>query len=263
MMDFYNFFWYLEEVFLLVSAFYTIRQGFRDETFGVPFVGVVLHSTWGFWFAFYVSKIYLIQPIYFLVQCIILGQLSVFGPNEFFAGYRLPFYGMLMTSLLSSLALMKTFIDEEGRKWSHSQLFFAIMFITNVLYVHMLLSRGDSRGQHMMAAVFKCLAMFSAWIYHGSAVGGIFIMGAVVAELVYIGLLYMCLEDPQSFRHCRIFLLSNTRGAGVVDENEGRDNPLLLNKGGDGSVYKPTPTMEHHEISHANTQLEMLTSAAY
>lgn len=260
-MDYRDLFWYLEELFLVVSSGFLIRQGFRDETFGMPFLGVVLTTAWGFWFSFYVSKIYFVQPVYFIVQSVILGQLIMFGPNEFFAGHRLPFYGMLVAAVLPSLGLVRALIDEEGRSWCHDQLFYAIAMITNVLFVHMLLSRGDARGQHRGAAVCRCLAMACAWFSQDAAVSAWLIGIAVLADLTYLGLLHACLEDPQSFRRWQRFLVANDRGMDADQDGDSyRGAPLLVSKGADGRIsYEPTPTTDPHATKGA--QFEMFTTA--
>jgi hypothetical protein len=279
MVHYSYYFWYLEDIFLIVSSLFMIRQGFRDATFPMPFLPTILLTTHQFWFSFYTSKVYTMTQIYFFFQCILLGQLMAYGPREFFGGYRLPFYGMLATCLLPCLGIMVTIIDEEGRKFSNNQLWYGIMFVTNVSFVHMLLSRGDARGQHMGAAITKCIAMLAAWVYQHKGVCLYFSMGAIVADLVYIGLLYLCLEDPQAFRQWRLFLLSNERGnvgGGMLDNggnggsnsihNNGDNthtNPLLFTKNPMGSIqYERAPMMDHTDATErTETSFEMLNNS--
>lgn len=98
-----------------------------------------------------------------------------------------------------------------------------------------------------MAAVFKCAGMLCFWIHEHSAVVNWLCLGILVADVVHMYLLYLCLEQPQTFRHCRNFLVSNH---GHHDENDTMEPNLrgagpLLSKmtNADNVVYQPAPMM--------------------
>lgn len=104
--------------------------------------------SWGFWSSFYVDTVHLVNQLNFATHLIILGQILVFAPKEFFEGQRLPLYGLLVACVLPCLGLMRALIAEEGQEWAETHLFYGCRLITSILFVHMLLSRGDGRGQH-------------------------------------------------------------------------------------------------------------------
>ena len=245
-------FWYLEEAFLLTAKTFIILQGLRDETFGMPLPGVILNTAWALLFSFYVSTVYLVDQVSFFMHFVILFQVIVYGPKEFFAGQRVPLYVLLVICTVPTLGLVRALIDEEGRQWSHNQLFYAFMLVTSILFVHMLLSRGDARGQNMVVAVCKCAGMACGWLYQHTAVVSWLCFGSFLADVVYIYLLYLCLEKPTEFHTWRNFLVNETPTT----------RPLMVNRHNNGVIYHPPPVQppvmtDHGEIK--NTDVEMLS----
>ena len=238
-------FWYLDEILLVVARLGMIVQGLKDETFGIPIVALVLHISWDFWFSFYTTNVYTMDQVALLLDLAIMFQVLVFGHEEFFGGQRLPLYGLLSVCLTLSLGLTKAVIDEEGAPWSHSQLWYGYMFVTSVLFIPMLLSRGNARGQNMVVAVSRCACQLCAWIYQHPAVVGWLCAGSLIADVVYIYLLYLCIHQPQEFHEWRNYLLSNQQNAALIPQNE---NPQI-NK---GVIYR-SPLMTPAVISNNNS----------
>lgn len=236
--------WYFEEGFFFTSLVFMILQGFRDETFGMPLIGVIIYISWAFLFSFYIDndRIYLLDQVSFFLLLIIFLQVLLYGPKEFFAGQRLPFYGLLVACTVPCLGLLRALIDEEGRKWTHNQLFYGFTLITSILFVQMLLSRGDSRGQHMMAAVCKCAGMLFGWLYQHPAVISWLCVGSLMADVAYIYLLYLCLEKPQDFHQWRNYLLFNSNN-NIDNNNIDNQNYAgpFMNRHANGVVYNPPP----------------------
>ena len=243
-----NFFGWVEVLCYLTSAGLLVWQGFRDETFGLPLPALVLQCAWGFWFSFYAKDIEFDDQIYFILHLIMLGQLMVFGHKEFFAGQRLPLYGLVVAFLLPSVALMRAFIDEEGSSWTHNEVWYGVMCLTSILSVPMLLSRRDTRGQSLLAVLCRCGAMVTGWIHQHDAVITWLCIGSLMADAVYLYLLYLCREQPQTFRQYRNFLVSSDRNNSNNDDDLEAQHagPLLSsNKSSNNHhgdvVYHPAP----------------------
>lgn len=252
-----TFLWYMEEACFAASAAMLIWQGYRDDTFGMPLVGIIVNFTWSFWFSVYVDTVYLWDQITCLLHLVLLAQAIWHGHKEFFAaGERAPFYGLIGVCLIVSLGLMRAVIDEEGRQWAHNELYYGCMFLTSILFVQMLLSRGDARGQHIGASILKTVGLLFAWFYqHSSAVIGWLCFGTLLADGMYIYLLFLCMEQPQDFHQWRRFLVPYHSNG-----NEENENPLMMtgkqHHGGGG--YFPAPMNNDGDNHNKNTNLEML-----
>ena len=260
-MAFLTLFWYIEELCLLAWMALLVWQGFRDENFGMPLLGLILNFSWSFSFSIpgrTVIHVYFVDQVYFLLSLIILFQVIFFGTKEFFDGRRLPLYGLITVTLIPSMGLMHALVTEEGRPWAHNQLFYIVMLITSFLFLHMLLSRGDARGQHVLASACKTAGLFCGWIYQPHAVTGWACFGALLVDTAYILLLYLCQEQPHSFQSWREFLLS-TNGENSTECQQQTSNYLLVkeNQADYHPVQMAAPNGETKRSSL--TTLEMLT----
>ena len=219
--------WYIEELLHLASTALLVLQGYRDETFGMPLMGLVLNISWSFWFGFYVKNVGWWENLNFWVELVLLGQTLFYGPKEFFDGQqKLPFYGLVCLLMVPSLGLVKAVIDEQGRRFAHNQLFYVIFLISSMQYVPFILSRGNARGQNVAATVCRSVAVLFSWFYQPHAVTGWLCFATLLSDGLYFCLLILCLERPQLSELWRNFLVPSVAQNNHPSQGQHR-NPLL------------------------------------
>jgi hypothetical protein len=146
-------FWTL--VYLLI-----IRRGWLDKTFGMPVAALCANLSWEFIFGFlhphnppqvYVDRVWFAFDLVIVLQTIVYGR-AAFGPGSI-AKYFYPALSLtLALSFAAVLAITYEFQDFQGKYAAFSQ-----NLMMSVLFVFMLLNRGDLKGQSLYIALFKML----------------------------------------------------------------------------------------------------------
>jgi hypothetical protein len=174
-----------------------IKQGFRDKTAGMPMAALSANISWEFIFSFiYPHKglQVIIDIIWFLLDVIILFQYVKYGRKEF--EKTLPakyFYPILLLTIALSfsiiIATVPEFNDLEGKYAA-----FAQNLMMSVLFISLLVKRGNTKGQSICIAFFKMigsfLAAFAFYLYFRSELITILSVGTLIFDLIYIYLLY-------------------------------------------------------------------------
>lgn len=140
----------------LVAYVLFIRAGFRDRTYGVPFLAVCLNFTWELWFAVLHPPADIVSRVthggWFLLDTLIVYQLIHYGRSEqTIPEIRKRFYAVLLGTLflclvgqvtlhrqVSSIAL---FPDPNGYVVA-----WVINLVMSILFVFMFFHRRDLRG---------------------------------------------------------------------------------------------------------------------
>ncbi|OCL25379.1 hypothetical protein U472_13590 [Orenia metallireducens] len=144
-------FWSLTYLLIIV-------KGFHDRTYGMPILAICANISWEFIFSFIIphpSPQLYINIIWFILDSIILFQFLYFGKADFKETfYQKYFYSIflitLVISFLSILLISYEFNDNLGKYAAFGQnLMMSILFIT------MLVRRGNLAGQSLFIALFK------------------------------------------------------------------------------------------------------------
>jgi hypothetical protein len=140
-------------VYLLI-----IKQGFQDRTFGMPLAALCANISWEFIFSFLhphpIPQRY-VNITWCLFDGVILFQFLRFGRASF--GQYLPetlFYPTLVLTLILAFGAV-LFVTYEFKDWYGRYAAFGQNFMMSVLFVDMLIRRGDVSGQSMYIALFK------------------------------------------------------------------------------------------------------------
>jgi hypothetical protein len=140
----------------LVAYVLFIRAGFKDRTYGVPFLAICLNFTWEFWFAIVrppaQASVHWLHVGWFLLDVVIVWQLLRYGRKE----QTIPeiarwFYPVVVATMVLALAGQVTLheqlnrnalfpdTDATGAAWS-------INLVMSVLFVFLYFGRRDLHG---------------------------------------------------------------------------------------------------------------------
>ena len=132
-----------------------IRLGFRDKTYGMPVTALCANVSWEFIFSFlyphappqnYINKIWFAFDLVILFQTVRFGR-AVFEPARLF-------YPALVLGLVLNFGAILT-ITFEFNDWDGKYAAFGQNLMMSVLFVAMLLKRGDVKGQSLYIALCK------------------------------------------------------------------------------------------------------------
>ncbi len=183
-------------LFWTLTYLLIIKQGFQDQTFGMPLLALCANLSWEFIFAFiyphglpqrYISR------MWFIFDCLIVGQYLRFAPAEFSlpAGW---FFPVFVFSLMGSFAVLLLAI----KKWDYPKGIYTALgqnLLMSVLFVVMLVNRGSIAGQSIYIALFKLLgtgmstAAIGLWWKPTAVVRGVG-AGIFLIDLLYLGMVY-------------------------------------------------------------------------
>jgi hypothetical protein len=140
----------------LVAYILFIRAGFKDRTYGVPFVAICLNFTWEFWFAVVRPpadpSTHALHIGWFLLDVVIVWQLLRYGRREqsipeIARHYWLVVGGTMVLALAGQVTL--------HRQLTHNAIFpdtnatgmaWMLNFVMSVLFVFLYLHRRNLRG---------------------------------------------------------------------------------------------------------------------
>lgn len=170
-----------------------IYRGFQDKSYGMPMAALCANLSWEFIFSFVYPHGGLqgtIDKVWLALDAVILIQYILYGKGEFTR--RLPikyFYPVLLLTLCLCTAIIMAsvpeFSDPQGKYAAFSQ-----NLMMSVLFISMLLSRGNSRGQSCGIAFFKMIgSLISAvgfYMYFRSDLITIITAATLLFDLIYL-----------------------------------------------------------------------------
>ncbi len=139
-----------------------LRRGFKDKTFGVPFIGICVDIAWVSTFAF----IYPQSPfMYFFVgvDLIFLYQLLKFRTSDLTNFSKFQYYAAVVLGITTSFALIIAF-SIEFNDYHGVYSAFINTLIASILYIVLIHRRGNLSGQSIYIAITKMLGTLSAVI---------------------------------------------------------------------------------------------------
>ena len=185
----------------------SIRIGFKNKTYAMPFWALALNIAWEFLYAFLglkdvpVAVQDIVNIVWFLLDCCILFTYFKYGYEEFPKTFsKKAFYIWGISGLACSLLIQHGFYVEFGHKLGETYSAFLQNLLMSVLYIDMLVKRNSSKGQSMLIAVSKMAGTAAPTILfgymnnnsNGKADHLVLLLGILIfiVDWVYIGLLY-------------------------------------------------------------------------
>ncbi len=141
-----------------------IRRGFKDKTFGMPFAAAVVNLVWDLAISFIypapAPQLYF-EMLFAVFDAIILLQVLRYWRSEFPNVSPARFYSSVVLAFLTAGAL----IWASRIEWNDPATVYSGNLgnlMGSILFVWMLLQRGDLRGQSFYIALFKWLGTGAA-----------------------------------------------------------------------------------------------------
>ncbi len=177
----------------------SIRIGFAQRTYAMPFVALGLNFAWEWLYA--ITGIAgggdvqsWVNLVWALADCVILYTFIRFGYKEFAARVSKRDFGIWTVLVLgTSITLQILFYVEFGSHMGGIYSAFLQNLLMSGLFIAMFYARGGSRGQSLTIAIAKCVGTLAPTIQGGiiEGIGFILVVGilCLLFDLVYIALL--------------------------------------------------------------------------
>jgi hypothetical protein len=171
-----------------VAYLLMIKRGFQDQTFGMPMLALSANLAWEFIFAFihphnkpqrYINLTWLTFDLVIAYQFLRYGAAS----------------GIFLVSLILSIWLI-LLITRRFNNPKGDYIAFGQNLLMSILFIPMLLERGNLAGQSLYIALFKLLgtAIPSVAVYlfypPSSKIMPVLYIAIFIVDLVYVVLLY-------------------------------------------------------------------------
>lgn len=194
-----------------------IRRGFRDRSYAIPFYALALNFAWESLYTYFGFRINginvqnIFSALWLTFDIGILYTYFKFG-RKYFPGWRLSppadaggtdktsaFIGWSILGLVTAFALEYSFVREFGVAKGAPYSAFMQNLLMSVLFIAMLVRRGNREGQSMTIAVNKWIGTLAPTIVYGILGEGGFPRGSFliltagilcsVFDLIYISIL--------------------------------------------------------------------------
>lgn len=172
----------------------------------MPLVALCLNISWEFIFSFvfpsYKPQLY-INYVWFFLDLVIVIQYLKFNKLEFSKHFPKNFFhAAFFSTLVVSFLNMLLITYELGREQGAIYTAFQINLIMSMLFISMLLSRDNVRGQSMYIAIAKTIgtacASIAFYLSGSSSMLLIFLYVSIfLFDLVYAVLLYIKIKEQQ------------------------------------------------------------------
>src|SRR4051812_11472356 len=207
-MSLIDFFGLLSGIFWTITYACVIRQGLVDRTYAMPFLALAMNITWEFLFTFIYPSVggimqESINAIWLAADVVILAVFLKYWRSDY--PKRLPesyFWPMFAFAFAMVIPLMVATVSVFGRDDGSVYTAFIDNLIMSVLFLSMLLRRGDRRGQSMWIAWGKLLGTVTASVSQYLYDPGNVLWLVIYVEILILDVLYVVLlsKAPQ-YRH--------------------------------------------------------------
>lgn len=144
-------FWSLTYVFIII-------RGFKDKTFGMPFIALCANIAWETIFSFVYPhlppQIY-IDYAWFSLDCIIVFQFLRYGISEF--RFSRPKFYLLFIAMAVAAGYAIYYTSYASDDWQGAYAAFGQNLVMSVLFIRMIFKRNSLKGQSFYIALFKML----------------------------------------------------------------------------------------------------------
>lgn len=185
-------------VFWTLAYILIIRVGFQDKTYGMPVAALCANISWEFIFSFmhpheppqnYINIVWFAFDMIIVFQTLRFGKtaLSQILPARFF------YPTFVLTLVLSFGAILA--ITYEFRDWDGKYAAFGQNLMMSVLFISMLLKRGDVSGQSIYIALFKMLGTLLPSLlfflrFPASVLLNFLYVSIFIFDFIYVAMLY-------------------------------------------------------------------------
>lgn len=150
-----------------------IVTGFKEKTYGIPFITLALnfaweavHSFWGLKNNIFTIETWIIV-IWFLLDIVVVYTYLRYG-KQYFPKHTCREYFIPWTIIIFFMAFMLQYyfvieFGTLGRAYSG----FMQNLIMSILFIHMLVSRNDLKGQNLTIGITKWIGTLSPTILYG------------------------------------------------------------------------------------------------
>jgi hypothetical protein len=187
-------------LFWTATYLLVIRHGFKEKTFGMPFAALCANISWETIFTFihpHSSPQIYINYLRFFLYAVIVFQFLKYGKREFPKFSKTQFYLVFVLGISVAFPMIYS-INLEFDDWSGAYAAFGQNLMMSVLFISMLLSRNDLRGQSIYIGVFKMLgtgaASLAFYLYRSIAQDSmlflVLFIGIFVFDIIYVIMLY-------------------------------------------------------------------------
>lgn len=194
-------------IFWSMTYVLIIRRGMIDKTYGMPLAALCANISWEAIFSFIYPhsppQIY-INYIWFLLDVFIVLQFLKYGASEFPA---LSYKKILATFLLAltTCFFLVLFITEEFNDMQGAYSAFGQNLMMSVLFIIMLYSRNNLKGQSIYIALFKMLgtgiSSLAFYLYQPIAQSSLFFflfISIFIYDVIYVILVF------QKYNECNL-----------------------------------------------------------
>ena len=175
-----------------------INRGFKDKTYGMPLFALAFNIAWEFMYAFLVNFGFSLQKVVNIVWClldvVILYTYFKYGRKDFPKDKERFFLPWSLLAFVVGFLVIYFAHYEFPDFWGARYTAFAQNLMMSVLFISMLVRRGNVDGQSMYIAIFKMLGTLAPTVQMSVQTGSklilIFGIGCFIYDVVYIGMLY-------------------------------------------------------------------------
>lgn len=194
----------LSGIFWTIAYLLIIRRSIQDQSVGMPLVALCMNISWEFIFSFIFPSDkpqFYINYVWFFLDLVIVMQYLKLGKFEFSRHFPKNFFHAVFFSTLAVSFLNMLFITYEfGREKGTIYTGFQINLIMSILFIYMLLSRSDIKGQSIYIAIAKMIgtacASISIYLSFPSSMLLIFLyLSIFLFDLVYSVLLHIKIKE--------------------------------------------------------------------
>lgn len=187
-------------IFWIFTYACVIRRGLLDRTYAMPFLALAMNITWEFLFTFVYPSVggvlqESINAIWFAADIAILAIFLKYWRSDY--PKTLPeayFWPMFVFTFAMVAPIMVATVSVFGRENGSVYTAYIDNLVMSVLFLSMLLRRGDRRGQSMWIAWGKLLgtvtAAISQYLYDpGNVLWLVIYIEILILDLLYVFLL--------------------------------------------------------------------------
>jgi hypothetical protein len=191
----------LFDVLWIVAFVLMIRRGFKDNTFGMPVIAAIVNFTWDVVVSFVypapAPQVYF-EVLFAAFDVVILYQVFKHWRREFPTLTAGAFYTFVGLAFATTVALILG-VRFEFKDFSSVYSGYAGNLMESILFVGMVISRSDLRGQSLTIALAKWLGTGAASLgsvlfrlpnLQGDVLVPILCAGMFVFDLTYVILVY-------------------------------------------------------------------------
>ncbi|WPR74761.1 hypothetical protein [Algoriphagus sp. NG3] len=173
----------------IIAYVEALRVGFRDKSYGIPFLTLALNFSWEVYYTYQGYLVFgshvstYVNCFWVLLDVGILYTYFKYGISEVKVG-KATFYLQGIAFLIVCFVIQHVAFQQLGIVNGALYVGYLINFLMSFLFVRMYFRRPDLKGQSLLIAIPKCIGTFSTTILFG-------IIGSKTAGGVHEAILYL------------------------------------------------------------------------